>query len=78
VNSSSSFITLARRPEVVLTALKIAAVVGTILCLINQAPAMVSQQFSGGNVLQMLLTYLVPYCVSTYSSVKMIRRYSDS
>ena len=62
----------------VLTALKIAAVVGTILCLINQAPAMVSQQFSGGNVLQMLLTYLVPYCVSTYSSVKMIRRYSDS
>ena len=60
----------------VLTALKIAAVVGTILCLINHAPAMVSQQFSGGNVVQMALTYLVPYCVSTYSSVKMIRRYS--
>jgi hypothetical protein len=61
---------------VVWTALKVAAVVGTILCLINHAPAMVSQQFSGGNLLQMMLTYLVPYCVSTYSSVKMIRRFA--
>jgi hypothetical protein len=62
---------------VVWTALKVASVVGTILCLINHAPAMVSQQFSGGNLLQMMLTYLVPYCVSTYSSVKMIRRFVD-
>lgn len=77
MNTDPSFLTLAKRPEVVQTALKIAVIVGTILCLINHAPAMVSDKFGAGNLLQMMLTYLVPYCVSTYSSVKMIRKYAD-
>jgi len=76
LNSSPTFFALAKRPEVVQTALKVALVVGTVLCLINHAPAMISHQFSAANLLQMVLTYLVPYCVSTYSSVKMIRKYS--
>ncbi len=45
----------------------VAVVVGTILNLINQGDAIVS----GGpvNVVKMLLTYAVPYCVATYGAV---------
>jgi len=42
-------------------------IVGTILNLINQGDALV-----GGaalNVTKLLLTYVVPYCVSTYGAV---------
>lgn len=45
----------------------IAIVVGTILNVINQGDAML-----GGNPInwaKILLTYLVPYCVSTYGAV---------
>lgn len=44
-----------------------AAVIGTVLNLINQGDAL----FGGGSVnwLKISLTYLVPYCVSTYGAV---------
>ena len=77
MNNDRSFISLATRREVVVTAFKVAVVVGTILCAINQAPAYMNNEFSEGNFLQMMFTYFVPYCVSTYSSVKMIRKYAS-
>jgi hypothetical protein len=45
----------------------VALVVGTILNLINQGDAL----YSGGalNWLKIVLTYLVPYAVSTYGAV---------
>ena len=45
----------------------VAAVVGTVLNLINQGDAI----FTGGGVnwLKVVLTYAVPYCVSTYGAV---------
>jgi hypothetical protein len=45
----------------------VALIVGTILNLINQGDAM----FAGMPVdlAKLLLTYLVPYCVSTYGAV---------
>lgn len=57
---------LSRR--IALNALRIALVVGTILNLINQGEAI----FSGGAVswLHVLLNYLVPYCVASYSAAK--------
>ena len=54
------------------TALKVALVVGTMLALINHSPALFSLSLTKHNVVQILLTYLVPYGVSTYSSVKVI------
>ena len=44
-----------------------AAVVGTVLNLINQGDAL----FSGRSIswLKLLLTYIVPYCVTTYGAV---------
>jgi hypothetical protein len=45
----------------------VALIVGTILNLINQGDAL----FSGAaiDLTKLLLTYLVPYCVSTYGAV---------
>jgi hypothetical protein len=58
---------------VVLTAIKVALVVGTVLALINHGPALLALELSCQQMLQIALTYLVPYGVSTYSSVKMLK-----
>lgn len=70
-----TFLSIAKTSAVRLTALKVALVVGTVLCLINHLPDLMHGSFSGVNLMQMALTYTVPFCVSTYSSVKMIRRF---
>ena len=58
---------------VVLTAIKVAIVVGTVLALINHGPALLALELSSQQIVQIALTYLVPYGVSTYSSVKMLQ-----
>lgn len=75
MKSEPSFFALAMRREIAFEAFKIALVVGTVLCLINQMPAFMNKEMSPGNVWQIGLTYLVPYCVATYSSVKVMRKY---
>ena len=67
-----TYIKIALRPEVFTTAVKISLLVGTILALINHSPEIFSFSLSKKNIFQILLTYLVPYGVSTYSSVKLI------
>jgi hypothetical protein len=47
--------------------LVVALIVGTILNLINQGDALVTGMPL--DVMKLLLTYLVPYCVSTYGAV---------
>ena len=60
---------IARRPEIVIRSLKIAAVVGTILALINYLDVILAGALKSGDVFKIMLTYLVPYCVSTYAAV---------
>ncbi|WDE01461.1 nitrate/nitrite transporter NrtS [Thalassomonas actiniarum] len=70
--SGSSFIHwfhLATRAKVITRSLKVALIVGTILVMINQLDVFLSGQLALGNYIQILLTYCVPYCVSTYASV---------
>jgi hypothetical protein len=55
-----------------LRAFQTALVVGTILIAINYYDTILSGQITPVKLLRMLLTYLVPYCVSTYSSVSVI------
>ena len=64
---------LAVRPNVVKRALKFACVVGLVLITINHGYAILHGQVSSGRVLQMCLTVLVPYTVSTLSSVGAMR-----
>ena len=46
-----------------------ALIVGTLLTLINHGPAILAGQLTGERIIQILLTFLVPYTVSTVSSV---------
>jgi hypothetical protein len=67
------WLAVASRRDVVRRALVVAAVVGTILITINHADALLQGEVSVKRIWQMGLTYLVPYCVSTCSSVSALR-----
>ena len=45
-------------------------VVGTILNIVNQGDLLFTLDFNNISFLKLILTYFVPYLVSTYSSVK--------
>ena len=53
--------------------IKCALVVGTVLGLINHYHAIFTGTLTGTNIFQILLTYLVPYCVATYGSAMHAR-----
>ncbi|WP_217694049.1 nitrate/nitrite transporter NrtS [Vannielia litorea] len=59
--------------SVVIRAARIALVVGVVLALINHGHRLVSGTVDGGTLARIALTFLVPYCVSTYSSVLAVR-----
>ncbi len=64
----SGLLPMARSRKIAVNSLRIALVVGTILNLINQGTAIMAWTgISWGHV---LLNYLVPYCVASYSAAK--------
>jgi hypothetical protein len=70
---SNTFLALATSGRVVKSSIKVSLIVGTVLALINHGPAIVQMSLSSDQFFQILLTYLVPYSVSTYSAVKAIQ-----
>ncbi|MEM8561604.1 MAG: nitrate/nitrite transporter NrtS [Pseudomonadota bacterium] len=74
--ADKGFFALACSRAVVISSLKVALVVGSILVLINHWPALVELSLSRNSALQVVLTYIVPYCVSTYSSVRSLQRHA--
>jgi hypothetical protein len=64
-----AWLALAREPAVVRRALKFGLVVGAILITINHSDAILAGDVDGRRLLKMGLTVLVPYTVSTLSSV---------
>ncbi len=64
---------LALRRDIVLRAVRLAAVVGTLLVAINHGDALLAGSVDGERLLRIVLTYLVPYGVSTYSSVQALK-----
>ncbi len=60
---------VARRPSVVKRALKYAVVVGSVLIAINHGGAILAGDLEWDRFARMALTTMVPYCVSTLSSV---------
>ncbi len=58
--------------QVVKTAIKLSLIVGTILGFINHGPDIIGHTLTHSQKIQIMVTYLVPYSVSTYSSVKSI------
>ena len=64
---------LSTSAPVVRRAVRVAIVVGAVLVAINHGDAILRGDVSLGRVLRIFLTILVPYCVSTYSSVSTLR-----
>ncbi|MEO1837412.1 MAG: nitrate/nitrite transporter NrtS [Akkermansiaceae bacterium] len=72
-SGKESWLQTARRAEIVRSAVKVSLVVGTVLLVINQADALLSGSITKGMIAKILLTYFVPYCVSTYAAVQALR-----
>ncbi len=71
---SNSWLQDAQRPEVVTRSLKVSAIVGSILVLINQGDVLLGGDTTYLELLWKIpLTYCVPFAVSTYAAVEAIR-----
>lgn len=68
-----SFFTVARSRAVVTRAIKVALLVGTMLALINHGEKILNISLSSHDWLKVVITYFVPYGVSTWSSVGAIK-----
>ena len=75
--TGESFVYLATRASVMRRAAKIALVVRVVLAAINHGDRILSGTLDSGGLFKILLTFCVPYCVSTYSSVLAIRERSQ-
>ena len=74
VNQQSlSFLQIATRRSVAKRAARVAIVVGIVLGMLNHGDAILSGELTQVQVLKICLTFLVPFSVSTYSSVIAIR-----
>jgi len=73
MNDDLHWIALATSPSVVRRATVVAIVVGTVLVAINHGDAILRGELGVGRLLRIALTVMVPYCVSTYSSVSALR-----
>ena len=63
----------AQRKDIVTRAMKVSAIVGTILVAINQGDALLQGIMTPAVAAKIALTYCVPYAVSTYASVEATR-----
>ena len=71
----ASWLSIATRPRVWRRALLYGLVVGAVLIAINHGDALLRGEIDGVRVVKMTLTPLVPYVVSTLSSVGAIRNF---
>jgi len=71
--ASQSWLALAMRPDIMGRGRKVALIVGTILTAINQGDVILNGTLTVATLGKILLTYCVPYCVSTYAGVAAIR-----
>ena len=71
------FWSVAASPGVVRRALAYAVVVGALLIAINHGDAILAGELDAGRLGKMGLTVLVPYAVSTLSSVGALRQTAE-
>ena len=69
----ATWIQTAMQRDVVWRGVKVGLIVGTILTAINQGDLILAGSVDGEAAIKIALTYLVPYCVSTYAGVEAIR-----
>jgi hypothetical protein len=69
--AARSFLSLAGDRPTVAGGLKVAAVVGTVLNLINQGDVLLALRLDDVVWWKVGLTYLVPFCVSVFSAARI-------
>ena len=62
------------RSDVILRALKMASIVGIVLAIINHGDHILLGTMTVTNWIKVLITFCVPFCVSTISSALAIKR----
>ncbi len=67
--NEKTWLKLAMRREIVGRALRVALIVGPILTIINQGDVILNGEVTVGTIGKILLTFCVPYLVSTYAAV---------
>ena len=72
------WLTLAARPSVVRRGIAYAVIVGAILIIINHYDALLDGSVDGQRLFKMGLTVIVPYLVSTFSSVGAMRQAANA
>ncbi len=78
MNEQPSFLEIAFQAKVAKRAIIMAVIVGGILIGINHGNCIVKGDFNSACLLQSVLTFFVPYTVSTVSSVMAIRCHDQS
>ncbi len=63
---------IATRRDIVTRSSKVAMIVGTILIAINYGDRLIIGAILPNEWMKMMLTFCVPYCVSTYASVSAV------
>ena len=63
---------IAIRKDIVTRSMRVGLVVGTILIVINYTDRFMAGNLKAVDIFKMILTYFVPYSVSTYASVSAI------
>jgi hypothetical protein len=56
------------------TAVLVAIIVGSLLNAINSYDIFTEANFSTKNIIKIILTYITPFCVSLYSSIKASKK----
>jgi hypothetical protein len=67
--SVKNWMGLAFRPDIAGRARRVAMIVGSILTIINQGDVILNGEVTVGTIGKIILTFCVPYCVSTYAGV---------
>jgi hypothetical protein len=63
-----AFLAAATRREVLSRSAKIALFVGTVLAFVNHGDTLISGTVTGREVVQIVVSYFVPFCVATWSA----------
>ena len=71
MNKLSVYFLTFQDKEMIIKSLKISAVVGTILNLINQGELIFALDFVNIDYIKSILTYIVPFLVSTYTAISI-------
>lgn len=58
------------QPHTLKRSIKVALVVGTILAAINYLDDILLGELSGRDLISLLATYVVPFCVATYGAAR--------